>query len=378
MQTLDLCAPCLFGLEGLVADELRRMGIGDVSPENGRVYFRGTVEDMARANLWLRCAERVLIVLGRFEARSFDELFEGARALPWEDYLPMDASFPLRGHCLDSALMSVPDCRSILKKAIAGRLGARYHMERLPETGARYQVRFSIQKNRVALYLDSSGPGLHKRGYRAHAGEAPLKETLAAAMVTLSRYRGKGPFCDPFCGSGTIVIEAALIAMGRAPGLKRHFDFEQWHFSRDLLGPLKEAARAAEYDRSYDLWGGDTDPATVAQARENAGKAGVDHLCRFETADARAFRSAESRGTMVTNPPYGMRLMDQPLSAELMRAFGAATRPLDRWGIYILSADAELERNFGRRADKKRKLYNGMLKCELYCFTDSAKGRGTP
>ena len=365
---LRMCIPCLFGLEGLLADELRRLGMEEVNAENGRVFFSGDERDMARANLWIRTGERVLVLVGEFEARSFDGLFEGTKALRWEDYIPADGHFPVRGHCLESQLMSVPDCRSIIKKAVADRLGRRYGVLRMPEDGAKYQIRFSVMRDRVQLFIDSSGQGLHKRGYRALSNDAPLRETLAAGIVMLSRYRGKGPFADPFCGSGTIPIEAALIAKNRAPGLCRSFDFERWEMSAGILPEVRKEAREKEFDNGYDIWGGDTDPAAVELARQNAEKAGVGKLVRFELADARRFSSGLSRGTIAANPPYGVRLSDARSVQLLCRDFGAAVAKLDGWGVNVLSADPEFERNFGRKADKKRKLYNGMLKCDLYMY----------
>ena len=222
--------PCLLGLEKLVGDEVKKLGLQEVRVENGRILCRGTPADCARLNLNLRCGARVMLVLGEFPARSFEELFQGTRAIAWEDYLPRDAAFPVKGYAISSQLHSVPACQSIIKKAIVERLKAHYHMEQFPETGVKYQIRFSLFKDSAAVCLDTSGEGLYKRGYRAVGVEAPLRETLAAAMVLLSRYRGRDPFCDPFCGSGTIPIEAALIAKNRAPGLDRSFDAQKWGF----------------------------------------------------------------------------------------------------------------------------------------------------
>ena len=230
MGELTFAVPTLFGLEGLCADEMRRLDLLDVRAENGRVLCGGTAADLPRLNLNLRTGERVLLVLGTFPAEDFDALFEGTRALPWERFIPKNGQFPVKGHSLNSVLHSVPACQSIIKKAVAARLGAKYGLNTLPETGGLYQIQFSIMKDAVTLMLDTSGAGLHKRGYRAQGVDAPLRETLAAAMVLLSRYRGRDPFCDPFCGSGTIPIEAALIAKNRAPGLDRSFDAQRWAF----------------------------------------------------------------------------------------------------------------------------------------------------
>ena len=373
MSALQLAIPTLFGLEGLAADELRRLSLSDVRAENGRVLCAASPADIARVNLNLRTGERVLLVLGRFYAADFDALFEGVRALPWEDFIPKNGAFPVKGHSLNSALHSVPACQSIIKKAVAARLGSKYHLESLPETGALHQIQFSIMKDEVTVMLDTSGAGLHKRGYRAVGVAAPLRETLAAAMVLLSRYRGKDPFCDPFCGSGTIAIEAALIAKNRAPGLNRSFSAQKWGWLPSSV--WMEAAGEAmdkEFDGDYDIWGGDIDPAAVEIARSNAVKADVEDLVRFEVADATRFHRSSDYGRIVTNPPYGERIMEKKEAETLYRAFGQAVRSLPPgWKVSVLSSHTEFERTFGRTADKRRKLYNGMIKCDLFQYTSS-------
>ncbi len=363
--------PCLFGLEGLVADEVRHLGLGDVRPETGRVLCTGTEADIPRLNIGLRCGERVLIELAAGPARSFEALFQLASAVPWEDLIPQNGRFPVKGHALDSQLHSVPDCQKTVKKAAADRLGRAYGLERLPEDGPLYQLQFSLLRDQCALYLDTTGPGLHKRGYRAVGVEAPLRETLAAAMVILSRFRGKDPFRDPFCGSGTIAIEAALIAKNRAPGLDRSFDAQKWAAlpSRHWVDAAGEAMDR-EFDGHYDIWGGDIDPKAVRIARENAGKAGVEDLVRFDTADACALRCEGDYGQVVTNPPYGERLLEQEEAGALYRRFGHAWREFPpKWRTLVLSSHPEFERYFGRKAGKRRKLYNGMIACQLYQFS---------
>ncbi len=363
--------PCLFGLEGLVADEVRRLGLWDVRPETGRVLCTGTEADIPRLNIGLRCGERVLIELAAGPARSFEALFQLASAVPWEDLIPQNGRFPVKGHALDSQLHSVPDCQKTVKKAAADRLGRAYGLERLPEDGPLYQLQFSLLRDQCALYLDTTGPGLHKRGYRAVGVEAPLRETLAAAMVILSRFRGKDPFRDPFCGSGTIAIEAALIAKNRAPGLDRSFDAQKWAAlpSRHWVDAAGEAMDR-EFDGHYDIWGGDIDPKAVRIARENAGKAGVEDLVRFDTADACALRCEGDYGQVVTNPPYGERLLEQEEAGALYRRFGHAWREFPpKWRTLVLSSHPEFERYFGRKAGKRRKLYNGMIACQLYQFS---------
>ena len=363
------CVPSLFGVEGLVADELRRMNIQDVRAEDGRVFFTGGLADCAKVNLSLRCGERVLMELVSFPARSFDQLFEGVRALPWENLLPRDAAFPVTGYSLDSTLFSVPDCQRIIKKAVVERMKSRYRLERFPESGAEYKIRFALRKDQVSVFLDTSGAALHKRGYRPAHTEASLRETLAAAMVKLSRYRGKGDFCDPLCGSGTIAIEAALAALNRAPGLYRSFAAEDWAFMDPALWQQARAeAIAAEYHGEYHICASDIDPRAIQIARENAVRAGVDHLIDFSVADACSFSRETARGVIVTNPPYGERLLDQKPAEAIYQRFGAALAEKENWSLYLLSSHAEFERFFGKPADKKRKLYNGMIKCDLFMY----------
>ena len=365
------CVPCLFGLEGLAADELRRLGMAAVSAENGRVFFSGGPDAIAAANLNLRTGERVLLELGAFEARSFEQLFEGAKALPWEQFIPKDAAFPVTGYSLNSQLASVPDCQRILKKAVVERLKSRYGLSWFPETGETVQLRFSIMKDHVSLCLDTSGEGLHKRGYRPAHNAAPLRETLAAAMVQLSRYRGKGEFVDPFCGSGTIPIEAALIAKNRAPGLNRHFAAMDWRvLDSKIWEQARETALAKEFHGDYAILGSDIDPKAVAIARKNAERAGMEDVVRFEVADAMAFERSTERGVIVTNPPYGERIMEKQEAEALYTGFGRALARCEGWQVYLLSSHTEFERCFGKNADKKRKLYNGMIKCDLFMYTD--------
>ena len=362
--------PCLLGLEKLVGDEVKKLGLHDVQVENGRILCRGSLADCARLNINLRCGARVMLVLSEFEARSFEELFQGTRAIPWEDYLPADAAFPVKGYSISSQLHSVPACQSIIKKAMVERLKVRYGVEQFPEDGVKYQVRFSIFKDKVALGLDTSGEGLYKRGYRAVGVEAPLRETLAAAMVLLSRYRGRDPFCDPFCGSGTIPIEAALIAKNRAPGLDRSFDCQKWAFlPSEIWMDAADEAMDKEFQGTYDIWGGDVDPRAVAIAKDNARKAGVDDIVRFEVADMKDFHRDSRYGQLVTNPPYGERLLEKQEAEELYRQFGKVWRTLPGgWRTLVLSSHTEFERTFGAQADKKRKLYNGMIKCDVFMY----------
>lgn len=370
MRELELLVPTLFGLEGLCAEELRRLKLPEVAAENGRVRCKAAPADIPRVNLNLRTGERVLLVVGRYRAADFEALFEGCRALPWEEFIPREGAFPVKGHSLNSQLHAVPACQAVLKKAAAARLGEKYGLETLLESGALYQIQFSIMRDEVTLMLDTTGAGLHKRGYRAVGVAAPLRETLAAALVLLSRYRGRDPFCDPFCGSGTICIEAALIAMNRAPGLDRSFDAQRWGFvpSGDWLTAAGEAMDK-EFHGRYDIWGGDVDPRAVAIARDNARKAGVEDVVRFEVADMRNFRRDDTYGQLVTNPPYGERLLERQDAEALYRDFGKMWERLpDTWRTLVLSSHTEFERTFGHQAKKKRKLYNGMIKCDLFMY----------
>ena len=369
-NTFRFVIPALMGVESTVAYELKKLGLSQVKAENGRVLCQGGPADIPRMNLALRCGARVLLSLGSFQARSFEELFQGAAAIPWEDYIPREGRFPVKGYSISSQLHSVPACQSILKKALSKRLGQVYGLDTLPETGTLYQVQFSILKDTVTLMLDTSGDSLYKRGYRAQNMGAPLRETLAAALVSLSRYTGRDPFCDPFCGSGTIPIEAALTAKNRAPGLNRNFAAQRWGWLPSRLWmDAADEAQDAEFHGSYDIWGGDIDPAAVELSRYNARLAGVEDTVRFQVADAAGFRRTEPAGRVVTNPPYGERLLEKEEAEALYRAFGKAARALPTgWEVDVLSSHTEFERAFGRPADKKRKLYNGMIKCDLFMY----------
>ena len=374
MNNLKFAVPCLFGLEGLVGDELCRLDTENVAVENGRVLFEGDAKAMAKANLWLRTGERVLLVLAEFEAVTFEQLFQGVYKTELEKFIPADGQFPVKGHCLNSTLMSVPDCQAIIKKAASKRLGEKYNQSWLPETGAKFQLQFAIMQNKVTLYLDTSGVGLHKRGYRAVGNEAPLRETLAAAMVILTRYRGRDFFWDPFCGSGTICIEAALIAKNRAPGLKRHFAAENFPWvEKTIWEELREEAKTKEFKGNYKILGSDNDPKCISLAMANARKAGVADCIEFRDGDATKMSLPAQEGIMVCNPPYGQRMMEQHSAQRLYGAFGRHIKFADGWKKYIITSEPEFEHYFGRRANKKRKLYNGMIKCDLYMYTDNAR-----
>lgn len=372
---LQMCVPCLLGIEGIVADELKRMGMSGVRAENGRVLFQGGEHEIAKANICLRSGERVLIELGSFAAPTFEELFQGVCAIEWDEFINRDGAFPVKGHCLDSVLMSVPSCQSIIKKAVAEKLKKAYGIQWMEESGAKYQIQFSIMKDKAKIYLDTTGPGLYKRGYRLKGNAAPLRETLAAAMVSLSRYRGREFFADPFCGSGTIAIEAALRARNMAPGINRLFDACKWNFAPGVWDDARSEARAAEFSGDYEIYAADIDRDAIEVARDNARRAGVSDDINFDVADAANFASDRPNGIVVANPPYGQRIMEARQAEEIYRNFGVAASRLDGWNLYILSSHTEFERSFGKTADKKRKLYNGMIKCDLFMYLNNL-GRG--
>ena len=369
MNCYTLCIPCLFGLEGLVGDEMRRLGMQNVRVEDRRVFFTGGAEAIAKANLCCRMGERVMILLGSGSVRSFEELYQTVRAIALEDIIPKDGAFPVKGYSLNSQLHSVPDCQAIVKKAAVDRLGGHYGLNWLPETGSLYQLRFSILKDHFELFLDTSGPSLHKRGYRAVGNDAPLHETMAAAMVTLSRYRGREFFWDPFCGSGTIAIEAAYIAKNRAPGLGRGFAAQKW----DCIGPAvwqqaRSEALDHEFRGDYHILASDIDPKSLSIAISNAKKAGVGKLITFREADATKQSLPAQSGIIVCNPPYGERMLEQRTAQKLYRAMGRHWRFANGWKKYIISSEPEFEYYYGRPATKKRKLYNGRLQCNVYMY----------
>ena len=369
MDQMEFSVPCLFGLEGLTGDELRRLNMDNVRVENGRVLFSGDSRALAKANVCLRTGERVLIVLADFRATTFEELFQGVYNTPLEAYIPKDGAFPVKGHCLNSTLMSVPDCQAIVKKAASRRLGEKYGISWLPETGAKYQLQFSLMNDRAQLFLDTSGPGLHKRGYRANANDAPLRETLAAAMVILTRYRGREFLWDPFCGSGTIPIEAAMIAKNKAPGAYRRFSAEAFAWmDPKLWGEVRTEAKDREFHGNYRILGSDNDPKCVSLAMANARKAGLGDLIDFRDGDATKLSLPCDEGILICNPPYGQRMMEQQSAQRLYAALGRHLKFADGWKKYVITSEPEFEHYFGKRADKKRKLYNGMIKCDYYMY----------
>ena len=366
-----LVAPCFFGTESTLSFEVRRLGAQNVQVTDGRVAFSGGPEMIAAANLNLRTAERVLLLLKTFPASTFDELFDGVNAIPWEELIPVDAQFPVKGSSLSSQLSSVPACQSIVKKAVVKRLQAGHKTATLPETGALYKIRFAIRKNVVEVMLDTSGDGLHKRGYRRNATLAPIKETLAAAIADLGRVRRDSLVQDPFCGSGTLVIEAAQKALNIAPGLRRRFAAEQFDFVPAAVWreQRQKALDETKLDAAFEGIGYDIDPAAVALANANAKLAGVGERCRFEAADVKDFTAAQN-AIVLTNPPYGERLGDAAEAAGLARTLGQVWQRHPGQGLYAITADAEFETHFGKKAARRRKIYNGMIPCQLYMYFD--------
>jgi putative N6-adenine-specific DNA methylase len=366
-----MCAPCLFGVEGLVADELRAMGAQGVSPQNGRVLFSGGAEILCRANLNSRYSERIQIFMGTFTANSFEDLFQGTRSLPWESWIGKLDSFPVKGRSLNSKLSSIPACQSIVKKAVVERLKQHYRVPWFEETAALYQIQFLIMKDQVSLMIDTSGAGLHKRGYRANGAEAPIKETLAAAMIHLSRIRGDSLLIDPFCGSGTLLIEGACYAKRIAPGLRRHFISESWNnIAAEIWHAERDRARAQEIQKcDFCGFGYDIDDNAIALTMENARKAGVDSCIRAEKREIKQFDArAYQRGVVVCNPPYGERLLDINSARMLYHTMGEVFQAIPGHAYSIISPDEEFEKRFGRKADKRRKLYNGMIRCQVYQY----------
>ena len=373
---LNLIAPCLFGLEGIAGDELRRLGMENVRVVDRRVLFTGDELSLATANVCLRTGERIMVVLAQFEAKTFEELFQGVYHTPLEQFIPADGQFPVKGHCLNSQLMSTSDCQAIIKKAASKRLGEKYGISWLPETGVKFQMHFTILNDKVTLSLDTSGQGLHKRGYRAVGNDAPLHETLAAGMIQLTRFRGREFFWDPFCGSGTIPIEAALIAKNRAPGLNRHFAAEEFPWMpAQVWKQAKEEARDKEFNGQYRIMGSDSDPACVSLSFANARKAGVADCVDFRDGDATKMSLPAESGIIVCNPPYGERMLEQQSAQRLYSALGRHLKFANDWKKFVITSEPEFEHYFGKRADKKRKFYNGKIKCDYYMFTDNSRKR---
>ncbi|WP_188066330.1 THUMP domain-containing class I SAM-dependent RNA methyltransferase [Brevibacillus brevis] len=378
MQKVELIATATFGLESVVAEEVKALGYGPVQVENGKVTFTADISAIPRTNLWLRTADRVRLKIGEFKATTFDELFEKTKALPWADWITEDGTFPVEGKSVKSTLFSVPDCQAIVKKAVVESLKKTYKREWFDEQGPLYKIEVALLKDVATLTIDTSGPGLHKRGYRELIGQAPLKETMAAAMIMLSRWKPDRVFMDPFCGSGTIPIEAALIGQNIAPGMNREFVSETWPIIpktawREARAETHDLAR---YDQKLEIIGTDMDDEILKIARYNAAEAGVDDLIHFQRMDVRDVRTKRKYGYLICNPPYGERLGEWKQVAKMYGEMGKTFAAMDTWSFYVITSDEQFEEHFGRTASKKRKLYNGNIKVDYYQFFGPRPPRG--
>lgn len=372
MERYELIAPCHFGLEAVLKKEIIDLGYDIIRVEDGRVTFEGDAEAICRANIWLRTAERVLLNVGRFKAQTFDELFEAVKGLAWEDYIPKDGKFWVtKANSVNSKLFSSSDIQSIVKKAIVERLKREYHTDWFGEDGNAYPIRVSIIKDEVTISLDTTGNSLHKRGYRPAAGKAPISESLAAALIMLTPWKADRIFVDPFCGSGTFVIEAAMIAANIAPGIKRHFTAEKWTniIPENEWNAVREDAWESENrDIHVDIQGYDIDNEVIKLARENARAAGVEKLIHLQERGVDSLSHPKKYGFIVTNPPYGERLEEKKDLPAIYGALGRQFKMLDSWSAYIITSYEDTEKYMGRKADKNRKIYNGMLKTYFYMF----------
>ncbi len=370
MSTYTLIATAAMGLEAIVAKEVKELGY-ECRVDNGKVIFKGDETAIARANMWLRTADRIKILVGDFKAYSFDELFENTKKLPWENFLPVDAEFPVQGKSVKSKLYSVPDCQAIVKKAIVERLRTAYKRTSwLDETGPLFKIEVAIHKDVASITLDTSGQGLHKRGYRIGQGEAPLKETLAAALIQLTTWNPDRPFVDPFCGSGTIPIEAALIGQNIAPGFNREFLSENWPLMPTEVWEKTrmEAEDLANYDQPLEILGTDIDHRMIEVSKENAMEAGLGDLVKFKQMQVRDFTSELEYGIVVGNPPYGERLGERKDVERMYQEMGKAFEKLDTWSVYMLTSHENFEQVYGKQATKKRKLFNGFIRTDFYQY----------
>lgn len=372
MRKLELIAPCHFGMEAVLKREIQDLGYEISRVEDGRVTFIGDEEAVAYANIFLRTTERILIQIGRVHAVTFDELFEKTRDLPWEEYIPADGKFWVaKANSVKSKLFSPSDIQSIMKKAIVERLKGVYHQEWFPETGASFPLRVAFMKDEAVIGLDTSGVSLHKRGYRQLTAKAPITETLAAALILLTPWKKDRILVDPFCGSGTFPIEAAMMACNIAPGMNRSFLAEDWTNlipRKHWYNALEEAQDLVHMEESLDLQGYDIDPEVVKNARENAAAAGVDHLIHFQQREVAKLRHPKKYGFIITNPPYGERLEEKEMLPGLYRQIGEVYEKLDAWSMYLITSYQDAERYIGRKADKNRKIYNGMIRTYYYQF----------
>ncbi|WP_404459435.1 class I SAM-dependent RNA methyltransferase [Oceanobacillus kapialis] len=370
MQNVTLIATAAMGLESIVANEVKSLGY-EVQVENGRVVFEAPISAIPRCNLWLRTADRVRLLVGKFNASTFDELFEGTKALPWENYISEEGQFPVSGKSVQSTLYSVSDCQAITKKAIAERLKLKHGVaSKMPETGALYKVEVSLLKDEAMLTIDTSGAGLHKRGYRVGQGEAPLKETMAAALVLLTNWKPEYPLIDPFCGSGTIPIEAAMIGQNIAPGFNREFASEGWSFIKDKYWEtaFEEAEDKANYDQQLEITGSDIDHNLIKISADNAIEAGFGDLISWKQMQVKDLTIKKENGYIIGNPPYGQRLSDKDAVAKIYQDLGSVMDSHPSWSVYILTAFEKFEKAYGKPATKKRKLFNGFIRTDYYQY----------
>lgn len=371
MSDINLIATTTFGLEAVAKRELNQLGYNDTKVENGKVTFKATEKDIPVANLWMRTAERILLQMGQFKALTFDELFEKTKALPWEEWIPEDGNFVVEGKSIDSKLFSISDCQRIVEKAVVERLKTKYKdVEWFSKTGAKFTIEVGMLKDIATLTMDTSGEGLHKRGYRDRAGDAPIKETLAAAMILLSFWNKDRPLFDPFCGSGTIPIEAAMIGKNMAPGLDRKFASEQWpRVKKEFWTKARQDAfNAIDNEVVLNIMGCDTDKRSILRARDNAANIGLEDDISFFMKDMRDVDINEEYGVVISNPPYGERMGDIEEVHQLYKDLGEKLREHETWSTYIITSEEQFEANFGKKADKKRKLYNGRIKVDYYQF----------
>ncbi|MCR5509949.1 MAG: class I SAM-dependent RNA methyltransferase [Lachnospiraceae bacterium] len=382
MNTYDLIAPCHFGLEAVLKREITDLGYEIIQVEDGRVLFRGDEAAVCRANLFLRSAERILIRIGTFHAETFEDLFQGTKALPWEEYIPENGKFWVaKAASVKSKLFSPSDIQSIMKKAMVERLKGVYHTNWFKEDGESFPLRVFLMKDEVTVGLDTTGESLHKRGYRKLTPKAPIAENLAAALILLTPWHGDRILVDPFCGSGTIPIEAAMMAANMAPGMNREFTAETWEHlvnKKMWYEAGQEAVSLIKNDVETDIQGYDIDPGCIAMARENAKLAGVDHLIHFQTRDVAKLSHPKKYGFIITNPPYGERLEEKKNLPPLYKTLGEQYAKLDSWSMYIITSYDQTENDIGRKADKNRKIYNGMMKTYFYQYQGPKPPRRTP
>ena len=370
MESLNLIATTTFGLEAIAKRELMDLGYKDLVVENGKVKFTGTEKDIPKTNIWLRTADRVLLMMGEFKALTFEELFENTKALPWDEWITEDGNFIVEGKSINSKLYSISDCQRIVEKAVVEKLKTKYNVEWFKKTGPKYTIEVSLLKDIATITIDTSGEGLHKRGYRDRAGDAPIKETLAAAMILLSYWNKDRVLFDPFCGSGTIPIEAAMIGRNIAPGLDRSFASEQWpRINKEYWTEIKkEAFSLIDNDTKLQILGCDIDKRSILRARDNAANLGLEEDIAFFMKDMRDVDLKDEYGVVISNPPYGERMGEKEEVLQLYKDLGSKFDELKTWSLYIITAEEEFEKLYGKKADRKRKLYNGRIKVDYYQY----------